>query len=74
MSTAFHRDTCPAGPLGPLGGQCTCPHYVIPGSHERRGGPECRCGSPWDWWHDRCFSQARVEFTPGPLDEYRGQR
>ena len=49
-------------------------HRMIPGSHERLNGPECRCGSAWDWWNDCCFSQARAEFTPSPLDEYRGQR
>jgi hypothetical protein len=52
----FHRDSCPAGPLGPLGGECNCPHYMLPGSHERANGPECRCGWGWDRFNDRCLS------------------
>ncbi len=36
-----HRDSCPAGPLGPLFGECNCPlkgcecscHRVMPGMH-----------------------------------------
>lgn len=53
----FHRDSCPAGPLGPLGGECNCPHYMLPGSHERGDGAECRCGWGWDRFNDRCLSQ-----------------
>lgn len=29
-------------------------HGMIPGSHERPGGPECRCGADWDRWNDKC--------------------
>lgn len=25
-------------------------HGMIPGSHERWSGPQCRCGADWDWW------------------------
>lgn len=32
----------------------TVVHRMLPGSHERPGGPECRCGAEWDWWNDRC--------------------
>jgi hypothetical protein len=30
------------------------PHRMLPGSHERGHGPECRCGADWDRWNDRC--------------------
>jgi hypothetical protein len=29
-------------------------HAMIAGSHERTGGPECRCGAPWSRAADRC--------------------
>lgn len=32
-------------------------HYMLPGSHERATGAECRCGWAWDRWNDRCTSQ-----------------
>lgn len=31
-------------------------HFMLPGSHERPAGAECRCGSDWDRWNDRCCS------------------
>lgn len=31
-------------------------HFMLPGSHERRRGAECRCGHDWDRWNDRCCS------------------
>ncbi|MFT4281196.1 hypothetical protein [Microbacterium sp.] len=31
-------------------------HGMLPGSHERGGGAECRCGMPWDYWNSRCLS------------------
>lgn len=37
-------------------------HGMVPGSHERLGGPECRCGATWDRWNDRCTTAA--ETTP----------
>ena len=33
-------------------------HGMIPGSHERGGGAECRCGAQWDRWNDECFKRA----------------
>lgn len=33
-----HRDSCPAGPLGPLFGECNCPL-----EHEERPQPEPTC-------------------------------
>ena len=38
-------------------------HMMIPGSHERPGGPECRCGADWDYWSDECVGAAK-EVTP----------
>lgn len=36
-------------------------HGMVPGSHERMNGPECRCGGwAWDAWNDRCYS----DYTP----------
>lgn len=32
-------------------------HRMIGGSHERRGGPECKCGADWDYWSDKCTAQ-----------------
>lgn len=31
-------------------------HDMLPGSHERPGGPECRCGAAWDRWGGGCMS------------------
>lgn len=31
-------------------------HGMLPGSHERRDGPECRCGAVWLVAEDRCAS------------------
>lgn len=39
-------------------------HGMIPGSHERAGGPECRCGVAWNRWADRCAAQPDHEFLP----------
>lgn len=36
------------------------PHFMLPGSHERAGGPECRCGSGWDRWNDMCATGAKA--------------
>ena len=36
-------------------------HFMLPGSHERPGGPECRCGSVWDRLNDRCLFGAEVD-------------
>jgi len=44
--------------LPPMTDQSSQQHYMLPGSHERAGGPECRCGWGWDRWNDRCLSQA----------------
>lgn len=33
-------------------------HRMLPGSHERGGGAECRCGSQWDRWNDECVKNA----------------
>lgn len=35
-------------------------HGMLPGSHERPCGPECRCGKPWDRWNDRCSSAVKA--------------
>jgi hypothetical protein len=32
-------------------------HGMVPGSHERPGGAECRCGEPWSRWDDACRAQ-----------------
>lgn len=32
-------------------------HRMLPGSHERPRGPECRCGAEWDYWNDECVSE-----------------
>lgn len=32
-------------------------HGMVPGSHERMGGPECRCGRRWSRWDEECFSE-----------------
>jgi hypothetical protein len=34
-------------------------HGMIPGSHERAGGPECRCGAAWLYFEDRCAQAAK---------------
>lgn len=33
-------------------------HGMIPGSHERGFGAECRCGGQWDRWNDQCLMEA----------------
>lgn len=32
-------------------------HWMLPGSHERMDGPECRCGAAWSWWDDCCVTE-----------------
>lgn len=32
-------------------------HGMVPGSHERSNGPECRCGGAWNRWDDKCAKQ-----------------
>jgi hypothetical protein len=32
-------------------------HGMIPGSHERLGGAECRCGAEWSVWEEICYVQ-----------------
>lgn len=56
-------------------------HRMLPGSHERAGGPECRCGAPWDRVNDRCAAPAQTpagdeemtEHFMQALDEAEGQ-
>ena len=36
-------------------------HGMLPGSHERRGGPECRCGGVWFYWDGMCLEQLKEE-------------
>jgi hypothetical protein len=38
----------------------TIRHRMIPGTHEWPREPECVCGSPYDWWNDRCPSAEGV--------------
>jgi hypothetical protein len=40
-------------------------HAMIPGSHERGHGAECRCGASWDRWNDECVKRA------GEMKEFR---
>ena len=35
-------------------------HGMLGGSHERPGGPECRCGADWDWFNDLCTRETLV--------------
>lgn len=32
-------------------------HGMVPGSHERGRGAECRCGAEWGRWTDSCAKQ-----------------
>lgn len=34
-------------------------HYMLPGTHESPGGPECSCGGVWSWWQGVCVSQVQ---------------
>jgi hypothetical protein len=34
---------------------------MLPGSHERPGGAECRCGAPWDRRFDTCENKTRED-------------
>ena len=36
-------------------------HGMLPGSHEERYGPQCRCGAEWDWWNDKCTRATTTE-------------
>jgi len=42
-------------------------HGMVPGSHERGNGPECRCGAGWDRWNDRCVAESAS--TPTTSEE-----
>jgi hypothetical protein len=39
-------------------------HGMLPGSHERHGGPECRCGAAWLYFEDRCAASAKTGEQP----------
>ena len=36
-------------------------HGMVPGSHERPGGPLCRCGGAWLTWANGCLQEARSD-------------
>lgn len=36
-------------------------HGMIPGSHERGNGPECRCGAGWDRYYETCANKTRED-------------
>lgn len=36
-------------------------HGMLPGSHERPGGAECRCGASWDRRFDTCENKTRED-------------
>ena len=36
-------------------------HRMAAGSHERPGGPECRCGAPWDRWSGQCTTSKEAK-------------
>jgi hypothetical protein len=36
-------------------------HGMLPGSHERPSGPECRCGASWSVWRDCCATQVHAQ-------------
>lgn len=38
-------------------------HRMLPGSHERPTGPECRCGAEWDYWNDMCVTLESEDLT-----------
>jgi hypothetical protein len=48
-------------------------HGMLPGTHERPGGAECRCGQEWSYWEDMCLTQHKAKFperypqSPPPL-------
>lgn len=44
-------------------------HGMIPGTHERPGGTECRCGQPWSRWDDMCLSQHKAAYPDRYEDE-----
>jgi hypothetical protein len=41
-------------------------HRMLPGSHERSGGPECICGAEWSPWNSTC---TRALAGPHTTDE-----
>jgi hypothetical protein len=40
-------------------------HGMIPGSHERGGGAECRCGAEWSRWAGHCAAVAGPQRDQG---------
>lgn len=36
-------------------------HGMLPGSHERPGGAECRCGASWDRYYETCPNKTRED-------------
>lgn len=40
-------------------------HGMVPGSHERPVGPECRCGAVWDRWNDCRAAESKTEKKEG---------
>lgn len=36
-------------------------HGMLPGSHERPGGAQCRCGASWDRRFDTCENKTRED-------------
>jgi len=42
---------------------------MMPGSHERGYGPECRCGANWDRWNDRCVTEPIDDGLAGAAEE-----
>ncbi len=41
-------------------------HGIVPGSHERPEGPECRCGAAWSLFSDHCMEVLHVRRIAGP--------
>lgn len=38
-------------------------HGMIPGSHERGNGAECRCGASWDRYYETCPNKIREDLV-----------
>lgn len=36
-------------------------HRMLPGTHEWPRTPQCRCGSDYDYWGDRCPRDTKRE-------------
>lgn len=49
-------------------------HFMLPGSHERAGGPECRCGASWDRWNDTCTTGIKGPKPQRYIDVQVGSR